>query len=74
MKNLLTSFAAFTALPAAATAVDLPLRPAPPVVWPLRGFTWPGAYFGINAGYGFDAGNDSNRYNLPAGSVLNSGA
>ena len=74
MKKLLTSFAAFTALTAAATAADLPRRAAPPVFVPVPVFTWTGAYFGINAGYGFDAGSDSNRYNLPAGSVLNSGA
>ncbi|MHC1998883.1 porin family protein [Methylobacterium sp. WCS2018Hpa-22] len=73
MKKLLTSFAAFTALTAAATAADLPRRAAPPVFVPVPVFTWTGFYFGINAGYGFDAGSDSNRYNLPAGSVLNSG-
>ncbi|GJE18998.1 outer membrane protein [Methylobacterium marchantiae] len=73
MKKLLTSFAAFTALTAAATAADLPRRAAPPVFVPVPVFTWTGFYFGINAGYGFDAGSDSNRYNLPALSVLNSG-
>ncbi|CAA2099844.1 hypothetical protein MBUL_00362 [Methylobacterium bullatum] len=72
MKKLLTSFAAFTALTAAATAADLPRRAAPPVFVPVPVFTWTGAYFGINAGYGFDAGSDSNRYALPGGSVLNS--
>ena len=40
---------------------------------PVPVFTWTGAYFGINAGYGFDAGSNSDRYNLPAGSVLNGG-
>ncbi|WP_026597515.1 porin [Methylobacterium sp. 77] len=73
MKKLLTSFAAFTALTAAATAADLPRRAAPPVFVPVPVFTWTGFYFGINAGYGFDA-SDSNRFNLPTGSVLNSGA
>ncbi|WP_027170764.1 porin family protein [Methylobacterium sp. 10] len=72
MKKLLTSFAAFTALTAAATAADLPRRAAPPVFVPVPVFTWTGAYFGINAGYGFDAGSNSDRYVLPGGSVLNS--
>ncbi|KQO68732.1 porin [Methylobacterium sp. Leaf469] len=58
MKKLLTSFAAFTALTAAATAADLPRRAAPPVFVPVPVFTWTGFYAGFNAGYGFDAGND----------------
>ena len=58
MKTLLTSLAAFTALTAAASAADLPRRAPPPVFTPVPVFTWTGFYFGINAGYGFDA-NDS---------------
>ncbi|MHC2108410.1 MULTISPECIES: porin family protein [unclassified Methylobacterium] len=62
MKTLLTSLAAFTALTAAATAADLPRRAPPPVFTPVPVFTWTGFYFGINAGYGFDASSsDSNR-------------
>ncbi|CAA2155454.1 outer membrane protein [Methylobacterium brachiatum] len=63
MKTLLTSLAAFTALTAAASAADLPRRAAPPPVFtPVPVFTWTGFYFGINAGYAFDASDtDSNR-------------
>ncbi|MCJ2106418.1 porin family protein, partial [Methylobacterium sp. E-041] len=55
MNKILTSLAAFTALTAAASAADLPRRAPPPVFTPVPVFTWTGAYFGINAGYGFDA-------------------
>ncbi|MFK5600605.1 outer membrane protein [Methylobacterium sp. HMF5984] len=58
MNKILTSLAAFTALTAAASAADLPRRAPPPVFTPVPVFTWTGAYFGINAGYGFDA-NDN---------------
>ena len=63
MKTLLASLAAFTALTAAASAADLPRRAAPPPVFtPVPVFTWTGAYFGINAGYAFDASSgDNNR-------------
>jgi outer membrane immunogenic protein len=61
MKKLVTSLAAFTALTAAASAADLPRRAPPPVFTPVPVFTWTGAYFGINAGYGFDASSNSNR-------------
>ena len=73
-KKLLLTTAATALLAGAASAADLPRRAAPPVFVPVPVFTWTGAYFGINAGYGFDAGSDSNRYNLPTGSVLNSGS
>jgi outer membrane immunogenic protein len=56
MNKLLASLAAFTALTAAASAADLPRRAAPPPIFtPVPVFTWTGAYFGINAGYAFDA-------------------
>ncbi|MBE7249106.1 MAG: porin family protein, partial [Actinomycetospora chiangmaiensis] len=62
MKRLITSLAAFTALTAAASAADLPRRAAPPPVFtPVPVFTWTGAYFGINAGYAFDASSRSNN-------------
>ena len=57
MKKLLTSFAAFTAMTAAAAAADLPRRAPPPVFTPVPVFTWTGFYLGVNAGYAFDASN-----------------
>ncbi|MCJ2132469.1 porin family protein, partial [Methylobacterium sp. J-026] len=70
MTKLLTSLAAFTALTAAASAADLPRRAAPPPVFtPVPVFTWTGAYFGINAGYAFDASSRSNNnstFGVPA--------
>ncbi|MFE1599345.1 outer membrane protein [Methylobacterium sp. ID0610] len=59
MKKLLSAFAAFTALTAAASAADLPRRVAPPVIAPVPVFTWTGFYAGFNAGYGFDTGSNS---------------
>ncbi|MCJ2093761.1 porin family protein, partial [Methylobacterium sp. J-072] len=61
MKKLLASLAAFTAFTAAASAADLPRRAPPPVFTPVPVFTWTGAYFGINAGYAFDASSRSNN-------------
>ncbi|MGU3662644.1 porin family protein, partial [Methylobacterium sp. A49B] len=70
MTKLLASLAAFTALTAAASAADLPRRAAPPPVFtPVPVFTWTGAYFGINAGYAFDASSNSNNnstFGVPA--------
>ena len=69
MKTLLASLAAFTALTAAASAADLPRRAAPPPIFtPVPVFTWTGAYFGINAGYAFDASSRSNSsvFGVPA--------
>ncbi|WP_182179575.1 outer membrane protein, partial [Methylobacterium radiotolerans] len=52
----------------AASAADLPRRAAPPPVFtPVPVFTWTGAYFGINAGYAFDASsNNTNSFGVPA--------
>jgi len=62
MKKLLASLAAFTALTGAAAAADLPRRAAPPPIFtPVPVFTWTGAYFGINAGYAFDASSNSSN-------------
>ncbi len=68
MKTLLASLAAFTALTAAASAADLPRRAAPPPIFtPVPVFTWTGAYFGINAGYAFDASsNSTSSFAVPA--------
>ncbi|SEG72394.1 outer membrane immunogenic protein, partial [Methylobacterium sp. 190mf] len=68
MTKLLASLAAFTSLTAAASAADLPRRAAPPPVFtPVPVFTWTGAYFGINAGYAFDASdrNTGNTFAVP---------
>ncbi|WCS28908.1 porin family protein (plasmid) [Methylobacterium sp. NMS14P] len=69
MKKLLASLAAFSALTVAASAADLPRRAAPPPVFtPVPVFTWTGAYFGINAGYAFDASSRDNNstFGIPA--------
>ncbi|TXN03651.1 porin family protein, partial [Methylobacterium sp. WL103] len=55
MKSLLLATTVLVGLTAAASAADLPRRAPPPVFTPVPVFTWTGAYFGINAGYGFDA-------------------
>ncbi|MCX7332758.1 MAG: porin family protein [Hyphomicrobiales bacterium] len=53
IKKLLLASAATALLTGAASAADLPRRAAPPPVFtPVPVFTWTGAYFGINAGYG----------------------
>ena len=58
MKSLLLATTVLAGLTAVASAADLPRRAPPPVFTPVPVFTWTGAYFGINAGYGFDA-NDN---------------
>ena len=72
MKKLLAALAAFTALTAAASAADLPRRVAPPPIFtPVPVFTWTGAYFGINAGYAFDASNNTaNGFTQTAGNPV----
>ena len=57
MRTLLASLSALSALTIGAAATDLPSRKQPPVFPPLvSAFTWTGAYLGVNAGGGFDAG------------------
>ncbi|XYD11881.1 porin family protein (plasmid) [Methylobacterium sp. NMS12] len=60
IKKLLLASAATALLTGAASAADLPRRAAPPPVFtPVPVFTWTGAYFGINAGYAFDASSNN---------------
>ncbi|SEH78537.1 outer membrane immunogenic protein [Methylobacterium sp. 275MFSha3.1] len=68
IKKLLLTSAATALLTGAASAADLPRRAAPPPVFtPVPVFTWTGAYFGINAGYAFDASsNNTNSFGVPA--------
>ena len=68
IKKLLLATAATALLTGAASAADLPRRAAPPPVFtPVPVFTWSGAYFGINAGYAFDASSRStgNSFGVP---------
>ncbi|MCJ2055112.1 porin family protein, partial [Methylobacterium sp. J-048] len=72
----LPASAATALLTCAASAADLPRRAAPPPVFtPGPVFTWTGAYFGINAGYAFDASSRSNNstFVVPGGVGLTSG-
>ncbi|MCJ2057290.1 porin family protein, partial [Methylobacterium sp. J-048] len=69
IKKLLLASAATALLTGAASAADLPRRAAPPPVFtPVPVFTWTGAYFGINAGYAFDASSraTSTVFGIPA--------
>ena len=70
MKSMLrvTTALAGVAFAGSAFAADLPRRAAPPPVFtPVPVFTWTGAYFGINAGYAFDASsNNTNSFGVPA--------
>jgi outer membrane immunogenic protein len=74
MHKLLLASIASLGFAAVATAADLPRRAAPPVFAPVApAFTWTGFYAGVNAGYGFNSGNDrSDGVFLPAGSVQGS--
>ncbi|APT34000.1 MULTISPECIES: outer membrane protein [Methylobacterium] len=70
MKSLLrvTTALAGVAFAGSAFAADLPRRAAPPPIFtPVPVFTWTGAYFGINAGYAFDASdrNTGSSFGVP---------
>ena len=56
--GLLAATALTTAGLSAASAADLPVRAAPPIIAPGPIFTWTGFYAGVNAGWGW---RDSNR-------------
>ena len=68
MKKLLLASTVLAGMTAAASAADLPRRAPPPVFTPVPVFTWTGAYFGVNAGYAFDASSNSNSstFGVPA--------
>ena len=68
IKKLLLASAATALLTGAASAADLPRRAAPPPIFtPVPVFTWTGAYFGINAGYAFDASSsNTSSFAVPA--------
>jgi outer membrane immunogenic protein len=73
IRKLLLASTATALLSGAAAAADLPRREAPPPIFtPVPVFTWSGFYAGFNAGYGFDASNNSGPtvVNLPAASGL----
>ncbi|MFL5116781.1 MAG: outer membrane protein, partial [Microvirga sp.] len=59
MKKFLLSSVALLGFTAGAMAADLPRR-APPVFVPVPVFTWTGFYVGVNAGYGWNNGDDNN--------------
>src|SRR5689334_22277293 len=60
MKKILLSSVALLSLTAGAMAADLPSRRAPaPIVAAVPVFTWTGFYVGVNAGVGFNNGNDN---------------
>ncbi len=72
MKHYLLASAALIVLTGSATAADLAARPytkAPPFVAPI--FSWTGGYFGINAGYAFDA---DTRFSNTVGDLPNNNA
>jgi outer membrane immunogenic protein len=72
MKGYLLASAALMALTASATAADLAARPytkAPPMTAPV--YSWTGGYFGVNAGYAFDA---DTRFSNTIGSLPNNNA
>ncbi|MEZ0171061.1 outer membrane protein [Microvirga sp. TS319] len=59
MKKILLSSVALLGLTAGAMAADLPSRRAPaPIVAAVPVFTWTGFYVGVNAGVGFNNGDD----------------
>jgi outer membrane immunogenic protein len=75
IRTLLLAATVLAGTTALASAADLPRRAAPPPVFtPVPVFTWTGFYAGFNAGYAFDAGNDSaNTFGIPAAFATTAG-
>jgi outer membrane immunogenic protein len=73
MKKILLSSVALLGFSAVATAADLPSRQAPisaPMIQSVPSFSWTGFYVGLNAGVGFNTGNDSRSF--APGSIVGS--
>jgi outer membrane immunogenic protein len=65
--GLLAATALTTAGLSAASAADLPVRTAPPVIAAVPIFTWTGFYAGVNAGWGW---RDSNKQAVVLGGAV----
>ncbi|WP_414473489.1 outer membrane protein [Microvirga sp. M2] len=65
MKKILLASVALFGFAGAASAADLPVRAAPPapIVAAVPVFTWTGFYVGVNAGVGFNNGDDDLVFN-----------
>ncbi|MGO4571967.1 outer membrane protein [Microvirga sp. 2TAF3] len=69
--SLLTCTATMALAATAATAADLPVRAAPPVIAPIPIFTWTGFYAGVNVGGAWSNNNNHDDFGgsvfIPAG-------
>jgi outer membrane immunogenic protein len=74
MKTILLSSIALLGLTIGVMAADLPSRQAPiaaPVFQSVPVFSWTGFYVGLNAGAGFNTGDNNSRF-FPRGSIIGS--